>query len=333
MIKKSLSVLSENTFSTENLLNCLALPDEPATLYDPIRYTLAMGGKRVRPMLVNAACGLCGGNVKLAEHAAAGLEALHNFTLIHDDIMDNAHTRRGFETVHEKWDVPTAILSGDSLFAYAFGTLSYYAHSSDFSKEQIARLYDEFLLATKVVCEGQARDIEFETSPDVTLREYTLMVTQKTAALLQSAMKIGAIIAAADDVNIERVGQIGLNAGIAFQIQDDLLDAIGNPNKFGKKPGGDIIEGKKTYLSILAITLASDEQREMLKSIPGSNGISETQVQQIIDIYTKTGVIDLTKKEINRLYAKSMDQLSIFADSVYRDEIKTLLNQLTVREN
>ena len=159
------------------------------------------------------------------------------------------------------------------------------------------------------------------------------MVTQKTAALLKSAMKIGAIIADADDISIERVGQIGLNAGIAFQIQDDLLDAIGNPDKFGKKPGGDIIEGKKTYLSILAMTLANEEQREMLKSIPGSKSISEIQVQQIIEIYTKTGVIDQTKKEIDRLYAKSMDQLSIFEDSVYRNEIKTLLNQLTVREN
>jgi geranylgeranyl diphosphate synthase type II len=325
--------LSKSSFSTDILLNCLALPEEPANLYDPIRYTLAMGGKRVRPMLVNASCGLCGGDTKLAQQAAAGLEALHNFTLIHDDIMDNALTRRGFQTVHEKWDVSTAILSGDSLFAYAFGTLSYYAHSIHFSKNQVARLYDEFLLATKIVCEGQAKDIEFESSPDVTLRDYTLMVTQKTAALLQSAMKIGAIIADADDISIERVGQIGLNAGIAFQIQDDLLDAIGNPDKFGKKPGGDIIEGKKTYLSILATALANEEQREMLKSIPGSKSISEIQVQQIIEIYTKTGVIDQTKKEIDRLYAKSMDQLSIFADSVYRNEIKTLLNQLTVREN
>lgn len=325
--------MSKSSFSTDILLNCLALPDEPANLYDPIRYTLAMGGKRVRPMLVNASCGLCGGDTKLAQQAAAGLEALHNFTLIHDDIMDNALTRRGFQTVHEKWDVSTAILSGDSLFAYAFGTLSYYAHSNHFSKNQVARLYDEFLLATKIVCEGQAKDIEFESSPDVTLRDYTLMVTQKTAALLQSAMKIGAIIADADDISIERVGQIGLNAGIAFQIQDDLLDAIGNPDKFGKKPGGDIIEGKKTYLSILAMTLANEEQREMLKSIPGSKSISEIQVQQIIEIYTKTGVIEQTKKEIDRLYAKSMDQLSLFADSVYRNEIKTLLNQLTVREN
>ena len=325
--------MSKSSFSTDILLNCLALPDEPANLYDPIRYTLAMGGKRVRPMLVNASCGLCGGDTKLAQQAAAGLEALHNFTLIHDDIMDNALTRRGFQTVHEKWDVSTAILSGDSLFAYAFGTLSYYAYSNHFSKNQVARLYDEFLLATKIVCEGQAKDIEFESSPDVTLRDYTLMVTQKTAALLKSAMKIGAIIADADDISIERVGQIGLNAGIAFQIQDDLLDAIGNPDKFGKKPGGDIIEGKKTYLSILAMTLANEEQREMLKSIPGSKSISEIQVQQIIEIYTKTGVIDQTKKEIDRLYAKSMDQLSIFEDSVYRNEIKTLLNQLTVREN
>ncbi|HAC16634.1 MAG TPA: polyprenyl synthetase family protein [Bacteroidetes bacterium] len=325
--------MSENTFSTDNLLACLALPDEPATLYDPIRYTLAMGGKRVRPMLVNAACGLCGGNVSLSKYAAAGIEALHNFTLIHDDIMDNAQTRRGFQTVHEKWDVSTAILSGDSLFAFAFGTLSFYAHSPDFSKNQVACLYDEFLKATKIVCEGQARDIEFESSPDVTIEDYTFMVTQKTAALLQSAMKIGAIIADADDATIDMAGQIGLNAGIAFQIQDDLLDAVGNPDKFGKKSGGDIIEGKKTYLSILAKTFADDSQKEFLNLIPGSKAITDEQVQQVVEIYNNTGVIDLTKKEINRLYAKSMDQLSIFADSVYRDEIKSLLNQLTVREN
>lgn len=325
--------MSDTPFSNEKLFKSLALPEEPASLYDPIRYTLEMGGKRIRPMLVRAACGLCGGDVDLSKYAAAGIEALHNFTLIHDDIMDNAKTRRGFETVHEKWDVSTAILSGDSLFAYSIGTLTFYTQSELFSKYQVAKLFEEFIHATKIVCEGQARDIDFESRSDVTIDEYTFMVTQKTAALLQSAMKIGAIIADADDDEIERVGQIGLNAGIAFQIQDDLLDAIGNPEKFGKKPGGDIIEGKKTYLSILSLSLANSSQKENLKNIPGSKNITDDQVQLIIEIYKNLGVIESAKKEINRLYAKSMDQLSIFADSEYRDEIKSLLNQLTVREN
>lgn len=325
--------MPETTFSNEKLLKCLALPDEPGSLYDPIRYTLEMGGKRIRPMLVNATCGLCGGDVRLAEYAAAGIESLHNFTLIHDDIMDNAQTRRGFDTVHEKWDVSTAILSGDSLFAYSVGTLTFYSRSEQFSKIQISRLYEEFIHATKTVCEGQARDMDFESKSNVTVEEYTHMVTQKTAALLQSAMKIGAIIADADEQEIESVGQIGLNAGIAFQIQDDLLDVIGNPEKFGKKPGGDIIAGKKTYLSILALSLADSAQKEILNNIPGSKNITDEQIQLIIELYNNLGVIESAKKEINRLYAKSMDQLSIFADSVYRDEIKSLLNQLTVREN
>lgn len=317
----------------EVILQNLDLPAHPANLYDPIRYTLAMGGKRIRPKMVLAACGMCGGDITEATPAALAVESLHNFTLIHDDIMDNADKRRGFETVHLKWDLSTAILSGDALFAVASDLLSFYGQNDKYSKSQYFELNKIFLDATRIVCEGQARDLDFETRSDVSLDEYLLMIEQKTAALLKAAMQMGGVIARASAHQIDELGKLGLKAGLAFQIQDDLLDAIGDPEIFGKKPGGDIAEGKKTYLSILALKLADSDDQKLLAEILESGTTSELDIAHVIDIYEKTGVIELTNKEIRRLYDEAFASLSEFSENEFRNEINNLLNQLMIREN
>lgn len=322
-----------NFESLNNQISQPDLPETPSSLYDPIRYIMGLGGKRLRPRLVMAGCGICGGEVTESYWAAMAVEALHNFTLIHDDIMDNADTRRGMQTVHLKWDLSTAILSGDALFAYSFDQLSYYGKDSRYSKEQYLRLNQIFLDATRIVCEGQAWDMDFENRTDVHLNEYLKMVGQKTAALLKASLQMGAVVAGADDEQIEILGEIGYNAGLAFQIQDDLLDATGNPEQFGKKTGGDIAAGKKTFLSILSTERASIEQNEMLQSVLASRATYDSDIKRVIDLYDRLGVIATAKAEIQKLYNKASVSLKSFPQNIYRDEINSLLNQLMSRQS
>jgi geranylgeranyl diphosphate synthase type II len=319
--------------TTEDLFSQLALPDSPSELYSPIAYTMSMGGKRIRPKLVLTSCGICGGDPLEAQNAAIAVEMLHNFTLIHDDIMDNAGTRRGFQTVHTKWDVPIAILSGDALFALAFEKLTYYGESKKYDKFTYHKLSKTFINASKIVCEGQARDLSFENRNDVSLDEYLLMIEQKTASLLSASMTMGGIVAQSTDKNIEILGKIGMQLGIAFQIQDDLLDAIGDPKKFGKEPGGDIREGKKTYLSILANKLINQSDKVIMDTVLQSNEVTIDDVNTVIDIFQKVGVIQKTKDTIQNLYSNSIELLNYFDNSTYTVEINRILNQLTVREN
>lgn len=326
-------ILTDPTVSIDHFLLNLQLPAQPETLYEPIRYILKSGGKRVRPKMVLTACGLCNGNTADALHAAAAVETLHTFTLLHDDIMDNADSRRGYQTVHKKWDTNTAILSGDALFAFSYGLIDYYGKSPDYTKEQYARLNHVFVDATRIVCEGQARDMEFETRTDVSVDEYMLMIEQKTATLLQASMQIGAIIAGAPDVLIQKCGEIGLKAGIAFQIQDDLLDAVGDPSKFGKKPGGDIIAGKKTYLSALALQSAPSEIRAELSLILQQKKATDQQVDFVIKVYRDYGVLEAAENAISDLYTQARNALSTFENSIYKDEINSLLDQLMIREH
>lgn len=321
------------SLSAEELFSQLLLPESPSELYDPIKYTMSMGGKRIRPKLVQISCGICGGNPAEAQSAAKAVEMLHNFTLIHDDIMDNAGTRRGFQTVHTKWDIPTAILSGDALFALAFDQLSYYGENNQYDKQTYHQLTKIFLNATKVVCEGQARDLSFEKRADVSLDEYLLMIEQKTASLLSASMSMGGVVANSTTSNIERLGKIGMQIGLAFQIQDDLLDAIGDPSKFGKEPGGDIREGKKTYLSILANRVLNESDRLILNDILQSDSVTDDDVNEVIGIFHKNGVIQITRDYIRNLYSNSLELLNYFDKSSYTVEINRILNQLTVREN
>lgn len=319
--------------TTEQCIDILSLPESPNSLYEPIRYTMKLGGKRIRPKMLINACGLCNGDTSRATRAAVAIEALHNFTLIHDDIMDNARTRRGQQTVHTKWDENIAILSGDALFARSVELIGEYAIESWISFESFRSILAEFLKATRTVCEGQALDMEFERSQLVSLESYLDMIYKKTAALLESSMKIGAMLAGATDLQINDIGNIGRSVGLAFQIQDDLLDVIGNPDKFGKAPGGDILMKKKTYLSITALQMANEIDRNTIMMIYSKPEIDSVDVLKITQIYHESGAIERAKKEIRTLYKSAEERLAKFPESIHKNEINSLLDQLTIREN
>ena len=316
----------------EDAIRDLSIPKVPSTLYDPIRYILDLGGKRIRPHLVLLSCGLCGGDIIEAIPVSLAIELVHNFTLIHDDIMDKAETRRGKTSVHKKWDVSTAILSGDVMFAHAFDQLHYYGRNEHYTKQDFLSLNELFIKAVKIVCEGQALDLEFETQTDVSLNQYVEMISSKTAALLQCSLQMGALVAKAPSASVERAGLLGLEAGIAFQIQDDLLDATANPDKFGKRVGGDIYEGKKTFLSILALSIASEAQKKFILDVLQKKDASSQEVDDVIQLYYDLGVIDKTKQTIEEHYKKALAQLNSFDSSIFLNEIDRLLKRLTNRD-
>jgi geranylgeranyl diphosphate synthase type II len=236
----------------------LNFPGYPASLYEPISYILSLGGKRMRPALLLMACDLFGGDVMAAIPPALAIEVFHNFSLMHDDIMDNAPLRRGKATVHERWNANVGILSGDVMLVEAYKLMMQVDNS-------LLRLVLDIFNKTAVgVCEGQQLDMEFEQRPDVSIAEYLEMIRLKTAVLLGGALKIGALIGGAQITDAELLSSFGEHLGIAFQLQDDILDVYGDPEKFGKQVGGDIISNKKTWLLIKALELASVDQRQEL---------------------------------------------------------------------
>ncbi|TNE73167.1 polyprenyl synthetase family protein [bacterium] len=306
------------------------IPKEPASLYDPVRYTMALGGKRIRPRLVALATGITGGDVSLSKDAAIAVEMLHNFTLIHDDIMDNAATRRGKPSVFKKWDANTAILSGDVLFTLAMEQLEFY-QTKHFKPYVYPLLMNEFLKATRVVCDGQQRDMDFEKEASVSLDDYLLMISQKTARLLSASLKMGGIIAEAAPEQIQSLYEIGYYAGIAFQIQDDLLDAFGDPTTFGKKQGGDIREGKKTYLSILALEEAKESDKKELSRILASKNASDDEINWVLNCYRTYGIDSKTAETVSTFYQSALDELHQFPESTYKQELIRFLDQLNTR--
>lgn len=310
----------------------LNLPEKPHSLYEPVRYTLSLGGKRVRPYFTLSGCGLCGGDVEEALPAALAIELLHNFTLLHDDIMDAAETRRGKPSVFKKWDASTAILSGDAMYAKAFEQLQYYGNSDRYSKEDYTQIINFFLHSALTVCEGQAFDLEFERRTSVTVDEYITMIEGKTAALIKGALKIGGRVAGASPGMIEELEAFGNQIGIAFQIQDDLLDVIADPGKFGKKKGGDIYEGKKTYLSILSLQRAGKHQKAQLTSIFTKPEPSETDVEQVISLYNDLGIIEETKYAVQDHYQSAVKHLDYFNNTTYKTKLKNFLDRLIYRE-
>lgn len=231
---------------------------QPENLYEPIQYILSLGGKRIRPALTLMGCDVFGENVEKALPAAMAVEVFHNFSLIHDDIMDKAPLRRGKQTVHEKWNLNTGILSGDAMLILAY---RYFEHYQADIFSELAKLFSKTALE---VCEGQQWDIDFETSDDITIEQYLKMIEYKTAVLVGAALQMGAIVAKASEANKKAIYDFGLNLGIAFQLQDDYLDAFGDPETFGKQVGGDIIENKKTYLYLKALEQSTQQEKEQL---------------------------------------------------------------------
>ncbi|QQX77815.1 MULTISPECIES: polyprenyl synthetase family protein [Aequorivita] len=290
---------------------------KPRQLYDPIKYILSLGGKRIRPALTLMVCDFFGTDYKKAMSAALAVELFHNFSLIHDDIMDNAPLRRGKRTVHEKWDVNTAILSGDAMLILAYRFFENYEPQMF---QELARLFSETALQ---VCEGQQHDMDFETRDDVTLVEYIQMIDHKTAVLLGSAMKMGAIVAAAFETDKDKIYQFGRNLGIAFQLQDDYLDVFGNPETFGKQVGGDIISNKKTFLYIMAVGQGTSTQAEELDHLFSINPKDPTdKILTVREIFLNSGAAEATQKEIEKY---SNYAYSLLDDINISDEKKAML--------
>lgn len=310
----------------------LDLPQQPSLLYDPVRYTLSLPGKRVRPYLTLIGCGLCEGEIEQAIPAALSIELLHNFTLLHDDIMDRASKRRGKPSVYKKWDSSTAILSGDAMYAKAFSQLQYYGREERFSKESYRLILDLFLESAETVCEGQAFDLMFEKSDQIGIDEYLQMIEGKTAALISGSLAMGGAVAGANPEQIDELKFVGQKTGIAFQIQDDLLDVIADPEKFGKKQGGDIVEGKKTYLTLLALQRSGEEQRKELSRLLSSPEKTEADISRVISMYRELNVIEDTRNAVEYHYQAAIDHLQVFGDSPYKDEIIEFLNRLNNRE-
>lgn len=278
---------------------------EPKNLYEPINYILGLGGKRLRPILTLMTADLFGGNFEDALDSALAIEVFHNFSLVHDDIMDDAPLRRGKTTVHEKWDVNTGILSGDAML------INSYQFFESYSPEIFKKLTSLFSKTAIEVCEGQQYDVDFESRDDVTIPEYLKMIEYKTAVLVAAAMKMGAIIANASQNDTEAIYEFGKNLGIAFQLQDDYLDAFGDPETFGKQVGGDIIENKKTFLFLKSLEYAEKEQREGLLHLyslkPEDSG---TKVETVKSIFMESGAVEEAKKEINAYTQKAFDALT-----------------------
>jgi len=271
---------------------------EPQNLYKPIHYILQIGGKRLRPVLTLMICDLYNGNVSKVKNAALAIEVFHNFTLIHDDIMDNAPIRRGKTTVHEKWDINTGILSGDAMMILAYQCLENY---EPVIYKKLNILFSKTALE---VCEGQQLDVDFETKSEVSIAEYVKMITNKTAVLVAAAMKMGAIIAEVSEEESNKIYQFGLNLGIAFQLQDDYLDTFGDAQTFGKKIGGDINENKKTFLYLKALEICKNEDKQRLIQLYNSKIKNDKNIEEVTAIFNKNKLKEITVNKIE-LYTNS----------------------------
>ncbi len=290
---------------------------EPKNLYEPISYILNLGGKRLRPVLVLMTAEIFGEDYKKALDAALAVEVFHNFSLVHDDIMDKAPLRRGKETVHEKWDINTGILSGDAMLINAYQLFENY-ESDTF--RQLAMLFTKTAIE---VCEGQQYDIDFETRDDVTLPEYLKMIEYKTAVLVGAAMQMGAIVANATEDCKKKIYDFGRLLGVAFQLQDDYLDAFGDPETFGKQVGGDIIENKKTFLYLKALEYANEEEAKQLKSLFTLNPEDPTEkIATVKMIFEGTGSKERTRKEIQKY---TEEAFAVLEELKIKDDAKTLL--------
>ena len=298
---------------------------EPHNLYDPIAYTLESGGKRMRPALALIACQMFDGNLQEAMPAAMALEIFHNFTLLHDDVMDNADERRGRPTVHRKWNTNTAILSGDQMLIEAYKLIAQVPQ--DYALKCLALFSD---MATEI-CEGQQYDMDFEVRNDVTLDEYMLMIQKKTAVLLGTSLQMGAMIAGASEFIQATIYHIGINMGIAFQLRDDYLDTFGNAATFGKKIGGDILEKKKTYLYINAYLKANEQQKQELDKWFAAEQADE-KIANITRLYKEIGVDQLCLKAIEHYNQEARRLLEKFR-AENKQALYDILNKLETRNS
>ena len=301
---------------------------EPVRLYEPIDYTLRLGGKRIRPILLLAANRMFGGSDDTVRNAALGIEIFHNFTLLHDDLMDRSPLRRGQPTVYRKWDENTAILSGDTMFALAW---QYFLQQPHHRLQEILQCFNQTAIQ---VCEGQQYDMDFETSASVTVDDYLKMICLKTAVLLAAALKIGALYADAPAADIDNLYQFGINLGLAFQLQDDLLDAYGDTATFGKQTGQDIRDNKKTYLYHTALQLADSAQQAELRTLFSTTpDNSDAKVARVLEIYNQLNVRSYVEFEIDSRFISAQCNLSsVNVDNSKKDPLFEIMESLSDRK-
>lgn len=277
---------------------------QPKELYEPIDYTLRLGGKRIRPVMLLAANQMFGGNIAQVYNAAIGIETFHNFTLLHDDLMDKSPLRRGKPTVYCKWDENTAILSGDTMFAMAW---QYFLKQPHARLQEILQCFNQTAIE---VCEGQQYDMNFESRDDISIEDYMMMIRLKTAVLLAGALKIGAFYANAPLEDIDNLYNFGIHLGLAFQLQDDLLDGYGDVAVFGKQTGQDIRDNKKTYLYLRALQLATpDQQKELRKHFASTPENSDAKVAAVLGIYQSIGLRSHIEEAIQKEFALAQENL------------------------
>jgi geranylgeranyl diphosphate synthase type II len=285
----------------------------PEALYEPVKYILSLGGKRMRPALGLMACSLFNQAVHLAIKPALAIELFHNFTLIHDDIIDQSSVRRGQPAVHEKWDTNAAILSGDVMAILSYQVLA------DVEESQLKEIFQLFNQMALQVCEGQQLDINFEDRTDVDVNEYLKMIELKTAVLIASSLKAGALAGGAEMLDADLLYEFGRNLGIAFQLQDDYLDVFGDPGKTGKKIGNDILSNKKTFLLIKALELAKGNTRkELLKLIKGKNANPKDKIRDVINIYLSLQLDEISNELADSHYSRAimyLDRVNIPGES------------------
>ncbi len=301
---------------------------EPATLFDPISYILSIGGKRVRPLLTLLTHSLYCDDVTKAVKPAIGIEIFHNFTLLHDDLMDQSDMRRGHLAVHKKWNDNTAILSGDAMLIEA------YRYIAQVDKELLPEVLNLFSDTAMDVCSGQQFDMDFEQRLDVTESEYLEMIRLKTAVLLASALKLGAILANASAEDAVCLYTFGIHIGLAFQIKDDLLDVYGSSDKFGKNIGDDIVTNKKTYLLIKALELATGDNKDALNHWVSTESFDPAEkIEAIKEIYGTLGIQSLAENLIDKHYEEAIKALeAVSVEDVRKAELKNLMTKLMNRE-
>ena len=308
-------------------LNKFKAGQEPENLYSPMTYILNLGGKRIRPIIAILGCEMFGKASYKALPQAMAVELFHNFSLMHDDIMDKAPLRRGKATVHEKWNDTVAILSGDAMLVRAYDELiKAEAH-------KLPILMSTFNQMALDVCEGQMMDMDFENREQVAKDEYITMIGKKTSALLGCAVKLGAIMGDAEGIDLELAYEFGYNLGVSFQIKDDYLDAFGNPETFGKQVGGDILANKKTLLYILALDLGNEAEKDELKKWFSSSQGSPEKIEAVKNIFTSTGAVEAIQNESENFYRKALhllDQIQV-ADE-YKQPLKRMAALVMDRE-
>ena len=309
-------------------IKAIPYPQSPSNLYEPIAYTMALGGKRIRPVLVLMACDAVGGDVNKAVKAAVGLELFHNFTLLHDDVMDNADVRRGQPTVHRRWNDNVAILSGDTMLTMAT------QYIGQVESQHLAAANELFNATAIEVYEGQQYDMDYERRREVTVEEYIKMIRLKTSVLLGCACKLGAIIGGADEKTAQALYEVGENLGIAFQLEDDVLDVWGDEATFGKEIGGDIMNNKKTFLMVNAFRLANEEQAGRLRRwYTDAYAMKQEKVPAVTSIFEELGLREIADKAIGEYTQKALTVLESIEMSDDARESFTALAASLVNRN